>query len=100
MPSVGTPGKPEYKEFPYTNDGYLEALAYSEEVGLPVNEDEDEINRRIAEGEGGGGKPVRRGGRNRVRPNAGGGGAAGQMPPEIARLQRRKKRRPPPAEAY
>lgn len=98
MPSVGKPGSEEYKEFPYTEKGYQEALAYSEEVGLPINEDVE-------------GEDMPRGEaapRPRVRPRPGegpGGVPDGFMGPgqndELRKLQRRpKRRRQPPPTAY
>ena len=98
MPSVGKPGSPEYKKFPYTEEGYQEALEYSEEVGLPINEDVE-------------GEDMPRGEaapRTRVRPRPGGGAGGppvGFMEPgkdeRLRKLMRRPKgRQQPPPTAY
>ena len=39
MPTVGTPGQPGYKEFPYTAAGQAKAQAYADQTGLTLHEE-------------------------------------------------------------
>jgi len=37
MPTVGRPGQPGFREFPYTPEGIAAARAYAKEKGLPLH---------------------------------------------------------------
>ena len=37
MPTVGRPGQPGFREFPYTAKGRVDAKAYAKEKGLPLH---------------------------------------------------------------
>jgi len=37
MPTVGRPGQPGFREFPYTPKGIAAARAYAKEKGLPLH---------------------------------------------------------------
>ena len=39
MPTVGTPGEPGYREFPYTTAGQASAQAYADKTGMTLHEE-------------------------------------------------------------